>query len=65
VNTGKQGTTIFNAGEVDYLTALDDDKYHVFYNKDVVKHLGNNFEAVFSIKRAEDQFSDQKVLFRY
>ncbi len=59
------GKSIFNAGEVDYLTVLDGDKYHVFYNKDVVKYLGNNFEVVNSKKKAEGQFSDQKVLFRY
>ena len=59
--------SIFNAGEVDYLTVLDldNDKYHVFYNKDVVKYLGDNFEVENSRKRARGQFSDQKVLFRY
>lgn len=57
--------SIFNAGEVDYLTVLDEDRYHVFYNRDVVKHLGNNFEVVNSTKKAEGQFSDQKVLFRH
>lgn len=35
--------SIFNAGEVDYLTVLDDGKYHVFSNKDVVRCLGDNF----------------------
>lgn len=59
------GKSIFNAGEVDYLTVLDEDRYHVFYNRDVVKHLGNNFEVVNSTKKAEGQFSDQKVLFRH
>lgn len=57
--------SIFNAGEVDYLTVLDNDQYHVFYNKDVVKYLGDNFEVENSRKRAKGQFSDQKVVFKY
>ena len=57
--------SIFNAGEVDYLTVLDNGRYHVFYSKDVVKHLGNNFEVANSRKRSKGQFSDQKVLFKY
>lgn len=57
--------SIFNAGEVDYLTVLDDDKFHVFSSQDVVKTLGDNFEVVNSKKRARGQFADQKVLFRY
>lgn len=57
--------SIFNAGEVDYLTVLDDDQYHVFHNSDVVRYLGNNFTVENSVKRTEKQFSDQKVLFKY
>ena len=57
--------SIFNAGEVDYLTVLDNDKFHVFYNRDVVKHLGDNFVVDNSRKRARGQFSDQKVLFKF
>ena len=56
---------IFNAGEVDYLTVLDDDKYHVYHNQDVVAHLADNFTVTNSVKRAEGQFSDQKVLFQF
>ena len=35
--------SIVNGGEVDYLTILDNDKYHIFYCKDVVSCLGDNF----------------------
>jgi hypothetical protein len=57
--------SIFNGGEVDYLTILDDDKYHVFYCKDVVSCLGNNFTIENSQVRAKGQHSEQKVLFKY
>ena len=56
---------MFNSGEVDYLTVLDDDRYHVFYSRDVVAALGNHFVVENSRRRAASQFSDQKVLFKY
>ena len=57
--------SIFNAGEVDYLTVLDERRFHVFHNQDVVQVLGNSFEVVNSIKQARGQFDDQTVLFRH
>ncbi len=56
---------LFNAGEVDYLTILENGVYHVFHNQDVVKMLGNNLAVENSKKRREGEFDDQKVVFRY
>ena len=50
--------SIFNGNEVDYLSALHDDRFHVFWNGDVVDLLGGAFEVVNSI-------GEQKVLFKY
>lgn len=58
--------SIFNAGEVNYLTILnDDDKFDVFWSDDVVQIMGNELEVVNSKKQTADQFDAQKVLFRY
>ncbi len=57
--------SIFNGGEVDYLTILDDNKYHVFWSDDVILTMADNFEVVNSKARTTSQFDDQKVLFRY
>lgn len=56
---------IFNAGEVDYLTVLDNDQYHVFDSQDVVTILAENFTVANSVKRQPGQFSDQKVVFQF
>ena len=53
--------SIFNGGEVDYLTVLDEDKYHVFRNTDVVNAMG----AVFTVENSGGDPSGQKVLFKY
>ena len=58
------GKSIFNGGEVDYLTVLDDGKFHVFRSKDVVQTMGEVFDVVNSKARSEGQHDDQKVLFR-
>ncbi len=57
--------SIFNGGEVDYLTVYDDNKFHVFYHKDVCEVMANNFEVTNSKARTKDQIPEQKVLFRY
>ncbi len=44
---------------------LDDNKYRVFLNKDVVKHLGDNLIVHNSEARTAAQFADQKVVFKY
>ncbi len=57
--------SIFNGGEVDYLTVLDKKVYNVFYCKDVVSFLGNNFTVENSQVKAGGQYSEQKVLFKF
>ena len=57
--------SVFNGGEVNYLTVLHNDKYHVYWSDDVVKAMADNFEVINSKARTADQFDDQKVLFRH
>lgn len=56
--------SIFNGGEVNYLTIYCDDLFHVFLNTDVVQLMGDNFEVVNSKARSAGEMDDQKVLFR-
>jgi hypothetical protein len=57
--------SIFNGGEVNYLTILHEDVFHVLLNTDVVQLMGECFEVVNSKAIKEGDFDDQKVLFRY
>ena len=58
--------SIFNAGEVNYLTILnEEDKFDVFWSDDVIRIMANEFEVVNSMARTTNQFDAQKVLFRY
>jgi len=57
--------SIFNGGEVNYLTILHEDMFYVFLNTDVVRVMGECFEVVNSKAIKEGDFDDQKVLFRY
>lgn len=57
--------SLFNGGEVNYLTVKDGDKFHVFLNKDVIDVLGDNIEVCNSRAITIDQTPEQKVLFRY
>lgn len=57
--------SIFNGGEVNYLTVLHDGVFHVFLNTDVVQLMGENFEVINSKAIKPNDFDDQKVLFRY
>ena len=56
--------SIFNGGEVNYLTALHEERYHVFLNHDVVRLMGDAFEVVNSTSRSGNP-PEQKVLFRH
>ena len=53
--------SIFNGGEVNYLTALHNDRYHVFLNYDVVRVMGDAFE----VTNSRGNTPEQKVLFRH
>lgn len=57
--------SIFNGGEVDYLTVLEKDRFHVFQNRDVIRVMGEFFEVVNSQARVKGQVPEQKVLFKY
>ena len=57
--------SLFNGGEVDYLTIKHDDVFHVFSSKEVIKVLGKEFEVCNSGAKSAGQTPEQKVLFRY
>jgi len=57
--------SLFNSGEVDYLTVKHNGLFHIFYYNDVVKVLGENLEVCNSKAIARGQTPEQKVLFRY
>ncbi len=57
--------SMFNGGEVNYLTVKHDAKFHVFLNEDVINCFGENFSVHNSKAKTLKQFDDQKVLFKY
>ncbi len=57
--------SIFNGGEVDYLTVKHDGAFHVFYYKDVVDLFGEYMEVCNSRAISAGQMPEQKVLLRY
>lgn len=57
--------SLFNGGEVNYLTVKQNDIFHVFLNGDVVDTLGDNLEVCNSRAISAGQMPEQKVLFRY
>lgn len=57
--------SIFNGGEVNYLTILHDNIFRIYWSDDVVRVMADNFEVVNSKARNASEYDDQKVLFRY
>ena len=57
--------SIFNGGEVDYLTVKHDGLFHVFYYKDVIEKMSEKLEVCNSRAISAGQTPEQKVLFRY
>ena len=57
--------SMFNGGEVDYLTVKHDRIYHVFWNRDVIDAFGDNLIVENSQARAKGQTPEQKVIFKY
>lgn len=57
--------SMFNGGEVNYLTVKHNEQFHVFWNEDVIDCFGNNFTVYNSKARNKNQFDDQKVIFKY
>ncbi len=59
------GKSMFNSGEVNYLTVLENGKYHVFWGKEVERVMAENLEVGNSKAILKGQFAEQKVIFRY
>ncbi len=57
--------SIFNSGEVDYLTVKYDELFHVFYCKDVLNVMCDNLEVCNSRVISSGNVPEQKVLLRY
>jgi hypothetical protein len=57
--------SLFNGGEVNYLTVKHEGKFHVFLNKDVIDVLGDSLEVCNSRAITLIQKPEQKVLLRY
>ncbi len=57
--------SLFNAGEVNYLTVKHEGIFHVFLNQDVIKVFDDNLEVCNSRALTTGQMPEQKVLFRY
>ncbi len=57
--------SMFNGGEVNYLTVRHNDIYHVFLNKDVVTVFADAVTVENSQARSANQIPEQKVIFKY
>lgn len=57
--------SMFNGGEVNYLTVKQDGIFHVFLSKDVVEVFAENVIVENSQARSKNQVSEQKVIFKY
>ena len=57
--------SIFNGGEVDYLTIWHDEQFHVFRNRDVIRAMGEAFVVDNSQARNRNQYPEQKVVFKH
>ena len=57
--------SLFNAGEVNYLSVKHEGVFHIFLNQDVIQVFSDNLEVCNSRARTAGQTPEQKVLFRY
>lgn len=57
--------SIFNSGEVDYLSVKYNELFHVFYYKDVLNVMCDNLEVCNSKAISSSHVPEQKVLLRY
>lgn len=57
--------SMFNGGEVNYLTVYDNNKFRVFWSKEVEQVIADNLEVANSQARQTGQFPEQKVIFKY
>lgn len=56
--------SMFNSGEVNFLVIKNKGKFHVFWSREVVEVLTNNYEVENSKARGRNQFDNQKVIFK-
>lgn len=59
------GKSMFNGGEVNYLTVYERGKFNVFWGKEVEHIMADNIEVTNSKALQAGQFPEQKVLLRY
>lgn len=57
--------SIFNGGEVNFLTVKHNNQFHIFLNDEVTNCFGDNFTVHNSKARHLKQFDNQKVIFKY
>lgn len=57
--------SMFNGGEVNYLTVLDNKLFHVFWGKEVAKVMLKNLVVDNSKARRKGEYPEQKVIFKY
>lgn len=57
--------SMFNGGEVNYLTVCDNDKFHIFWGKEVEEVFVDNLKVTNSQAKQHGQFPEQKVVFKY
>lgn len=57
--------SLFNGGEVNYLTIKHEDKFHVFLNNDILDCFAANLSVENSVARKSNETSNQKVLFKF
>jgi hypothetical protein len=55
---------MFNSGEVDFFVVKDKEIFHIFWGKDVVDVLSQNFDVENSKAKTKNQFDAQKVIFK-
>jgi len=56
--------SMFNSGEVDFLVIKEKEIFHIFWSRDVVDVLTNNYVVENSKARLKNQFDKQKVIFK-
>ncbi len=59
------GKSMFNGGEVNYLTVYDKNIFHVFWGKEVMNVMADNLDVTNSQARQQGQFPEQKVIFKF
>jgi len=55
--------SMFNSGEVNFLVVKEGRIFHIFWHRDVVETLVNNYEVENSKAKTQNQLDDQKVIF--